>query len=95
MPLFNVAYTTICQKALNELPKGLKLSHPTLIINMTLFDVTFKAHAFSSMTFNTTHIGELVKFLVLHFNVQDKDNIEHMNTKCHMFTLMINLLAIT
>lgn len=46
------------------------------------------------MALNQAHIGVL-DFIILHFSVQDEDVVvysEHINTKCHMSTLMINLL---
>ena len=69
------------------MPRGLKVSHP-MIANMKLFiniSNLYELEFIYIMTFRCSTL-EYFKMIVLHFSMQGKDNIEHSNGKCHMFT---------
>ena len=64
-------------------------------VNMILFtniDSFLKCLTIYGKILSATHLSAWDGSLT--FNIQEEDTIEHTDTKCHVFTLRVNLLTI-
>ena len=84
--VFNITYT-ICEKDLNHMPRGFKVSRP-LIINMILCVSTNKVFQVKKYLHYDKQRSALehLKMMVLCFIMQGKDVIER---KCHVFYILV------